>query len=208
MALIIELIKHLDGEYKIITCCSDIAPCNDCRFCWKNDGCSINDEMQEVYEYLNKCDNVVIASPIWFSCLSGPILNIASRLQTLYCSRVFRKITKEPNKNGVIILVGGEGTDSGTETTPIKTALTIMRNMSVKIPSIATICSLDTNNIPAKYDEIALESVRKAASLLNNLYANKQKNENIFTSRVQIHPRKRCMDLNRPTFPQYRHSLV
>lgn len=166
-ALVNELTKHLEGEYKILSCCSDIAPCNDCRFCWETDGCSINDEMQEVYEYLDKCDNVVIASPIWFSSLSGPTLNISSRVQTLWCSSYFRNIKKDATKNGVIILVGAQ---SGTEKIPEKTALTIMKYMYVKRPCIATIYSLDTNNISAKDDQIALKNVREAALLLNQLY--------------------------------------
>lgn len=166
-ALVNELVKHLDGDYKILSCSSDIAPCNDCRFCWKSDGCSINDEMQEVYKYLDKCDNVVIASPIWFSSLSGLTLNISSRLQTLWCSGYFRNIKKDATKNGVIILVGAQ---KGTEKIPEKTALTIMKCMYVKCPCVATIHSLDTNNIPTKDDEIALKNVRKAALLLNQLY--------------------------------------
>ena len=53
MALINEFVYHLMGEYKIIDAYNcNVKPCIDCRFCWENDGCSIDDEMQEVYNYI------------------------------------------------------------------------------------------------------------------------------------------------------------
>lgn len=165
-ALIDEFVKNIKGEVRIISCYSQISPCIDCRFCWSHKGCSIKDEMQEIYHYIEECDNVVLASPIWYSSLSGPLLNIASRLQTIYAGRRFRHERIEPTKNGVLILVGGE---KGTEMNPEKNALTIMKNMYVRRPIVATIYSLDTDNIPAKEDKIAIREVGEAAKALNNL---------------------------------------
>ncbi|MEN8908101.1 MAG: NAD(P)H-dependent oxidoreductase [Clostridiales bacterium] len=96
--LINEFTKKLIGDIKILSYYNDIAPCNDCRFCWKSPGCSINDEMQEIYKYLDECNNVVLASPIWFSSLSGPLLDICSRIQTLYAGKHFRGETKKNKK--------------------------------------------------------------------------------------------------------------
>lgn len=67
MTLVNEFIKYLDGEYKIIDAYdSNIKPCIDCRYCWENKGCCQNDEMQKVYDYIQECDNILIASPIYF----------------------------------------------------------------------------------------------------------------------------------------------
>ncbi len=54
-SLIREVIHKLPGDYKIVNAyrCS-ISPCVDCRCCWEHDGCSIQDEMQEVYEYIRE----------------------------------------------------------------------------------------------------------------------------------------------------------
>ena len=92
-ASLLEIIKaNIDGEYRIIDSyrCS-ISPCLDCRFCWENNGCVINDEMQEIYGYIQVCDNILIASPIYFSELTGKLLDVGSRLQTYFCARFFRK---------------------------------------------------------------------------------------------------------------------
>lgn len=165
-ALLDELVKHLEGEVITISCFDEIAPCSDCRYCWKHSGCAINDKMQEIYPYFEECDNVVIASPVWFSSLSGPTLNLASRFQTYFAGRIFRGEKRKADKNGVLILVGGE---KGTEEMPKQNALTIMKTMSVRRPIIATICSMNTDKIPAAEDQEALAQVREAAQMLNEL---------------------------------------
>ena len=41
----------------------DIKPCNDCRNCHTTFECKIKDDMQEIYEKLEKADYLVFASP-------------------------------------------------------------------------------------------------------------------------------------------------
>lgn len=72
-ALAGAFVRHLEGEVRTLSASSSISPCLDCRFCWSHPGCSIPDEMQDVVPYWKECDNVVLASPIWFSSLSGPL---------------------------------------------------------------------------------------------------------------------------------------
>lgn len=169
-ALINELTKYLIGDVRIISHFDDISPCNDCRDCWQNPGCIIDDEMQKVYPYLDECDNIILASPIWFSSLSGPLLNICSRIQSQFAATYFRGETKNSKaKNGVIILVGAE---KGTATVPTANALTIMKFMNVRRPIVATIYSLDTNNVPSEQDVVAMKKVQEAALMLNGLYHN------------------------------------
>lgn len=166
-ALIDEFCRYLEGEIRVISPFDGIQPCNDCRYCWSHKGCNILDPMQEVYPFLAECDNVVLASPVWFSSLSGPLLDIASRMQTLFAARFFRKEPPEgKEKNGVILMVGGM---KGTEVIPTQNALTIMENMNVRRPITAAVYSMNTDKVPAKEDEAALKEAREAALLLNRL---------------------------------------
>ncbi len=167
-ALVNAMVERLIGEVKVLTCEDGISPCTDCRFCRTRQGCSIDDEMQAVYPYLDACDNVILASPIWFSSLSGSLLNLASRMQTRFSAGHFRKETRAvKKKNGVIVLVGAE---KGTETIPLRNALTIMKIMDVRRPCAATVLSMDTDSVPAGQDERALQEAREAAMLLNALH--------------------------------------
>lgn len=164
-ALVSAFACALTGEVKILSAANNISPCTDCRACWSKRGCTLEDEMQEVYPFLEACDNIVLASPVWFSSLSGPLLNIASRMQTLYAARRFRnELQKAKPKNGVLLLVGA---GRGTEMAAAQNARTILKWMGARLPCVAEVYSLDTNHIPAARDEAACENARDAARLLN-----------------------------------------
>lgn len=126
--LVGEMINHLEGEVRIISSVfNNISPCIDCRYCWWNSGCAIDDEMQGIYKFLEECDNIVIASPIWFSELSGPLMNLASRMQTYFAAAYFRgEKTAIKQKNGVLILAGAE---KGTAKKAASTAHTILKHI-------------------------------------------------------------------------------
>ena len=164
-AMIAQLMQYLEGEVRVISCRDNISPCIDCRFCWNNEGCAVQDDMQTVYEYLIDCDNVVLASPVWFSSLSGPALNLTSRFPTYFSTRRFRNATVQRTpKKGLILLVGG---NAGTEAHPLETARMILRTAGAVKEEITAVISMNTDELPAKDDQIALERLRLEAERLN-----------------------------------------
>ncbi len=164
-ALLQPLLDQLKGEVRVLSVADHIQPCNDCRSCWESPGCTIEDDFTAVYPYLYDCDNVVIASLVWFSSLSGPALNIGSRIQYLYASDRFRG-DKLPikKKKGAIFIVGAE---PGTEEIPMKTARTMMKFMKVNRENLPLVCSMDTNHLPTSQDGEALEEAGRVALWMN-----------------------------------------
>lgn len=166
MTLVNEMIKYLDGDIRIVnTYYDNISPCIDCRYCWHNDGCSIDDEMQEVYKLLNEVDNVIIASPLYFSELTGKLLSFASRLQYFFVLKYIKKDVnfKLKNKNGVLIITGG---GKGSPNLAISSANIIFEQINTKL--IGTVLSLQTDDIPANEDVEALSKAKDLALQLNN----------------------------------------
>lgn len=166
VSLIKKLTEQLNGEYKIVDAYySDISACVDCRYCWNNDGCSINDEMAEIYDYIADCDNVVIASPIYFSQPTGKLLDVCSRFQTYFAAKHFRNQTPiiKPKK-GVVILVGG---GDGNPEDAYKTAYTLLRhiNISEVYPLVG---SFNTNDLPATEDETVISEIVNIINYLNS----------------------------------------
>jgi multimeric flavodoxin WrbA len=49
---------------------SNIKPCIDCRYCWKNEGCSINDDMKIIWD--DDYDIIVVASPVYMYNVTPP----------------------------------------------------------------------------------------------------------------------------------------
>lgn len=169
MTLVNEMVKYLDGEVRVIhTYDNNISPCVDCRYCWHNKGCSINDGMQEVYQLLNEVDNVIIASPLYFSELTGQLLSFASRLQLFFVSKSIRKdsVFIQKKKNGVLIVSAGGDTRDYERSS--RTANTIFHQMNTT--SIGSVSTIHTNTIPAKDDINALVKARELALKLNELH--------------------------------------
>ena len=71
------------GIHQIDAYTAGIAPCCDCRYCWRADGCCIRDSMNGLIDELDSFDNILIASPVYFSTLTPPLLSVASRLQLI-----------------------------------------------------------------------------------------------------------------------------
>ncbi|MDR0818817.1 MAG: flavodoxin family protein, partial [Oscillospiraceae bacterium] len=64
-ALIGELQKHLKDEIIVIqTYNVAVQPCTDCRYCWTNAACALQDEMQNIFKMIDEADNIILASPI------------------------------------------------------------------------------------------------------------------------------------------------
>ena len=164
-SLIDKITEKIAGDYRIVDAYRcDISPCVDCRYCWKNSGCAIHDEMQEIYKYIQECDNILIASPLYFSELTGKLLDVGSRLQTYYCARFFRK--EEPiirSKKGAVILVGG---GDGHIDKAYSTARTLLHQMNCcNIHDV--VYSHNTDKIPAIEDNNVLSGLDSILDFFN-----------------------------------------
>ena len=156
--------ESLDGEILEISAYYDrIIPCMDCRKCWETGICPIDDKMQLIYG--DDFDNVVIASPVYMSGLTGPLVSLASRFQTYYVSEYFLKQRKElKSKSGALILVGG---GDGSPRNAIGTAKWMMRNMNASLSDEDMIFSLNTNTVPAIEDSDAVFKVKSLTKRMN-----------------------------------------
>mgnify|MGYP000274789649 FL=1 len=148
-SMIQELIKQLEGEYFILQAHScNIHACVDCRYCWEHPQCCVQDGWQELDAYLRECDNVVIASPIYFCEITGPVLSVLSRLQVYWAAKTFRseKLLTKPKRGGMILLGGGKG----TATAPMNTAAVLLKQMNVK-EIFDPVCCFTTDVCRGKY---------------------------------------------------------
>lgn len=165
-SLINILTEQLNGEYKIINAYySDISPCIDCQYCWENAGCSINDEMSKIYDYIVDCDNVVLASPIYFSQPTGKLLDVCSRFQTYFAAKHFRNQSPViKSKKGAIILVGG---GDGNPQKAYDTLTGILRHINAT-DIYKLVGSFNTNELPVTEDIQALKNINGLIEFLNN----------------------------------------
>jgi multimeric flavodoxin WrbA len=63
----------------------DIKPCTGCGACMMNEGqCSIQDDMQQVYEKLLQADGLIIGGPTYFFDLNGSTKDFIDRTMALF----------------------------------------------------------------------------------------------------------------------------
>ncbi len=163
-ALISHLRKYLTGEIIEISAYYDnISPCIDCRRCKESGICVIPDKMQDIYKIIETSDNIIIASPLYFSELTGRLLDVASRLQTYYygMQKNGGHPVKKPKRGAVILVGGGEGDPQ----IAYATAVRILHYMKVK-EIHPLICSHRTDEIPAAEDAAVLAKIAGLAEFL------------------------------------------
>ena len=165
VTLIRELKKHLEGEIvEISAFYSNIAPCVDCRGCWKTARCVVDDDMRVIYE--DDFDNVVVAAPVYYGTLPGSVLSLMSRLQPWHAATYFlnEPLVQRPKKAAAILTAGGKGNQERA----FHHLRAMFRMLNAGGFEEHLVCSANTDTIPAGDDAEAMEQVRSLARWLNS----------------------------------------
>jgi putative NADPH-quinone reductase len=94
---------HIVDAYRT----KEISPCLDCRFCWKQRACAIKDGMQDIYRRIDGADCIVLAAPLYFHSVPGPMKSILDRFQMYWAGEVRGDKPAGPSRKGAILMVGG-----------------------------------------------------------------------------------------------------
>lgn len=143
---------------EIIAYNENIHPCIDCRYCWKKEGCSINDRMTDIWE--DDYDVIIVASPVYMFNLTPPLFSIVTRLNMKWCNNYFLgKDIALKKKKGILVLTGG---GVGAPNHAIDSAKLIFEFLNADFDVEKDyIYSLNTNNIPASKDSNILLQIEK-----------------------------------------------
>lgn len=84
-----NLLNKLRNENDIFLSLADldIKYCIGCNACQKNEGnqCVLKDDMNQIYDAIGKCDNIIIMSPIYMNQITGILKNVFDRFNP-YCA--------------------------------------------------------------------------------------------------------------------------
>lgn len=111
MAMVNEVCKTLKGDIEIINVFDhlDVRPCVDCAYCHKHYGCIYKDAFTDILERSFDVDCFIVATPMWFGNVSGPMMSFFSRLQTITSGHIYRKdLQHHFDKAGVLLISSGE----------------------------------------------------------------------------------------------------
>jgi len=90
-----------------------IAPCEHCDACLETGRCKVMDDMQMVYDEMERADRIVLASPLHFMGVTAQTKAMIDRFQALWARKYRLKLPplgKKRNRKGLFISVGGRKT--------------------------------------------------------------------------------------------------
>jgi multimeric flavodoxin WrbA len=82
----------------------DISGCNACNECRDTGMCVIQDEMQKIYDAIQRADILVLATPLYFSGMSSQLKAVIDRCQSLWHKA--RNEQDHQGKYGYLLAVG------------------------------------------------------------------------------------------------------
>ena len=87
-----------------------IKNCTACENCYKLGRCVIKDEMQQVYEAMDKADIVISSSPVYFYSVSSHMKKLIDRCQAVWASKykTGSSMISKKHRIGYIICTAGE----------------------------------------------------------------------------------------------------
>ena len=164
--MIRTLLEALGGDFKVVDAYrADIRPCIDCRWCFDHAGCAVRDEWQEILSYIEECDHIIMASPVYFEEVTGMLLAVMSRLQTYFSARYIRKEEPVPKKKtGAVLLAAGS---IGPREKAESTSEMLLRQMSFN--SLGTVYVNRTDKVPVKDREDILCEIKELAEKLKTV---------------------------------------
>lgn len=165
-ALVKMLMSQLEGEVlHVRTYDAKVQPCLDCRYCWTHPKCAIDDDMTEIYEWLQTADAVVLASPLNFSQLSGSLMSLLSRLQLFFAGHYIREDgnPKMKDKKGLLLIAAGGATKKPD--LAIRMSRPFFRELKAEF--IGCVASMNTDQVKAEDDLETVEMIKNMVAELS-----------------------------------------
>lgn len=110
-----QLLK--DGDATVIDCFERaVAPCDDCRGCYKTAGC-VKRDMDDVYRLIEDADRLIFLTPVYNRSFPAPMKAMIDRLQCYWSARFIRGVRPpvEKPKTAWLITVCGSDRDDGEQ---------------------------------------------------------------------------------------------
>jgi len=89
----------------------NIAPCQHCDGCLETGRCKVEDDMQMIYDELERADRLVLASPVHFRGVTAQTKAMIDRCQALWVKKYRLKQpplgNRQVERKGLFISVGG-----------------------------------------------------------------------------------------------------
>lgn len=119
--------KELTNTDVILSYQRKVEPCVHCDACVDIPECPIRDKMQDIYEKIIKCKNLIFIVPVYFMGIPAPLKAMIDRTQVFWNHPIQEK------KNGAVIMIA-ENSNQSFKAFYEKTWAYILKNIGVEKP--------------------------------------------------------------------------
>ncbi|MCG4578836.1 flavodoxin family protein [Clostridium cochlearium] len=167
--LLEKFLEGLNEEVDFIDIYSKkIAPCIDCKMCYKVEECAIKDDMTDLYKKINESDIIVIATPIYFANVPSPLKALIDRLQVYWSKKYIRKDRKNiKKKTGVLLAIGGTYWDNMFMSLEEVLKLAFA---AIDVKDTYKVYGVNTDHIPIKKNEEVMKKAYELGCGLKNKF--------------------------------------
>lgn len=178
MSLTNELISKINGDIEIIHVYDymPLKPCLGCEKCKTQSICSQEDYFGDVLKKIEDADCIILAAPMWFGNISGPLMSFLSRLNVWRNGYETRKDRVHSwDKAGVLVMTTGARWKSMAKSVE---ATVEFYFKEIDALMLGSIYANKTDILPSKNNFYALTQCSYIADQINIWSKNKEAGKN------------------------------
>lgn len=144
---------------KIYASSSGIKSCTACEGCYKLGRCIIKDEMQSVYQAIDKADIVISSSPVYFYTVTSDMKKLIDRCQAVWASKykTGNTIISKKHRVGYIVCTAGEPEDRSYLDCTVKVFELFYKCINTELIGSLLVSNVDAEHVKGRKD-IQLEA--------------------------------------------------
>mgnify|MGYP000088055060 CR=1 FL=1 len=142
----------------------ELDSCDDCKFCTTNIGCVKSDDMDQIYQFLEETDSLIVSSPIYFGALSDKMMKIINRFQRYYGQKYDLEDLNFPTIK-TIIFITTQGSEKSKMINGANLTMDIVSTL-FEAKNIYSINSFQSDDFDPIKNEVIINKINEAKSML------------------------------------------
>ena len=156
--LVDKLLEGIGSEgvsvERIYASAQGIKSCTACEGCYKLGRCVIRDEMQSVYQAIDKADIVISSSPVYFYTVTADMKKLIDRCQAVWASKykTGSSLISKKRRLGYIVCTAGEPDDRSYFDCTIKVFELFYKCINTELTGSLLVSNVDAQPVTDRAD--------------------------------------------------------
>lgn len=131
-----------------------IKSCTACESCYRSGYCIIKDEMQEVYQLIDKADIVISSSPVYFHTVTSHMKKLIDRCQAVWASKykMNNSLISKKRRIGYIVCTAGEPENNSFFDCTVKVFQLFYKCINTELIGSLLVSNVDEENVATRLD--------------------------------------------------------